>query len=109
MENLLAAIEAVLAAPETLQRVLIAADPQALTVGEMIKAMRAGLGRKPDLFPLPPTLLALLLRSAGRTEMYERLSGSLVADSSALLAWPRLGAADIYPDWSLRVMEGSVA
>jgi len=89
VENLLAAIEAVLAAPGTLQRVFIAADPQALTVGEMIEAMRAGLGRKPNVFPLPPPLLELLLRGAGRTEMYERLSGSLVADSSALLglAW----------------------
>ena len=89
VENLLAAIEAVLAAPGTLQRVFIAADPQALTVGEMIAAMRAGLGRKPNVFPLPPPLLELLLRGAGRTEMYERLSGSLVADSSALLglAW----------------------
>src|SRR5882672_810578 len=44
LENLSAAIEAVLAAPGTLQRVVIAADPQALTVAEMVAAMRHGLG-----------------------------------------------------------------
>jgi nucleoside-diphosphate-sugar epimerase len=65
VENLLAAIEAVLATPGTLQRVFIAADPQALTVGEMIEAMRAGIGRKPNVFPLPSPLLELLFRGAG--------------------------------------------
>jgi UDP-glucose 4-epimerase len=86
LENLLAAIEAVLAAPGTLRRTFIAADPQALTVAEMIAAMRHGLGRRPNVFPLPAALLQLLLRAAGREEIYQRLSGSLVADPSALLS-----------------------
>ena len=88
LENLLAAIEAVLAAPGTLRRAFIAADPQALTVAEMIAAMRHGLGRRPNVFPLPAAPLQLLLRAAGREEIYQRLSGSLVADPSALI---RLG------------------
>jgi nucleoside-diphosphate-sugar epimerase len=86
LENLLAAIEAVLAAPGTLRRAFIAADPQALTVAEMIAAMRHGLGRQPNVFPLPAALLQLLIRAAGREEIYQRLSGSLVADSSALIS-----------------------
>ena len=85
VENLLAAIEAVLAVPGTLRRPFIAADPQALTVAEMIAAMRDGLWRRPNVFPLPATLLELLLRAADREDIYERLSGSLVADSSALM------------------------
>src|SRR5712675_1045315 len=86
LENLSAAIEAVLAAPGTLQRVVIAADPQALTVAEMIAAMRRGLGRQPHVFPLPAALIELLLRAAGREEIHQRLSRSLVADSSALIS-----------------------
>jgi UDP-glucose 4-epimerase len=86
LENLSAAIEAVLAAPGTLRRVVIAADPQALTVAEMIAAMRSGLGRQPNVFPLPTALIGLLLRAAGREEIYQRLSGSLVADPSALIS-----------------------
>jgi nucleoside-diphosphate-sugar epimerase len=94
LENLLAAIETVLAAQGTLRRAFIVADPQALTVAEMIAAMRHGLGRRPNIFPLPAALLQLLLRTAGREEIYQRLSGSLVADPSALLSlgWaPPLG------------------
>jgi nucleoside-diphosphate-sugar epimerase len=86
VENLLAAIEAVLAAPGTLRRAFIAADRQALTVAEMVAAMRHGLGRQPNVFPLPAALLQLPLRAAGREEIYRLLSGSLVADPSALIS-----------------------
>src|SRR5271169_6418193 len=86
LENLSAAIEAVLAAPGTLRRAIIAADPQALTVGEMIAAMRHGLGRRPNVFPLPAALLQLILRAVGREEIYQRLSGPLVADPSDLIS-----------------------
>jgi nucleoside-diphosphate-sugar epimerase len=89
LENLSAAIDTVLAAPGTLRRVFIAADPQALTIAEMIAALRRGLGRQPNVFPLPPAFLEILLRAAGQEEIYWRLSGSLVADSTALtsLGW----------------------
>jgi nucleoside-diphosphate-sugar epimerase len=89
LENLAAAIETVLATPGTLQRVFVAADPQALTIGEMIAALRSGLDRRPNVFPFPPAVLAILFRAAGRDEIYPRLSGSLVADATALtsLGW----------------------
>jgi nucleoside-diphosphate-sugar epimerase len=85
LDNLTAAIDAVLTAPGPLRRPLIVADREVLTVPEMIAAMRAGLGRRPGLVPLPPAWLEAALRAAGRSEIYERLAGSLVADSSALL------------------------
>jgi nucleoside-diphosphate-sugar epimerase len=85
LENLLAAIELVLATPEVLRRPLIVSDPQALTIGEMIAAMRRGLRRRPNLFPFPQALLALSLRTVGREDVYLRMAGSLVADPSALL------------------------
>lgn len=88
LENLASAINTVLHVSAPLRRVLIAADPQPLTVGEMIAAMRQGLGRRPNVFWLPPTVIKLPLRAAGRQDTYELLSGSLVADASALM---RLG------------------
>ena len=97
VENLAAAIETVLGAPGTLRRPFIAADPQALTVAEMIAAMRRGLGRPPNVFPLPAALLAFMARTAGREEVYQRLSGTLVADPAALieLGWlPPLATPD---------------
>jgi nucleoside-diphosphate-sugar epimerase len=88
VENLLAAIETVLTTPETLRRPLIVADPQAVTVADMIAGMRRGLGRRPNVFSVPPALLELSLRAAGKEYVHERLSGAMVADPSALM---RLG------------------
>jgi UDP-glucose 4-epimerase len=86
LESLTGAIEAVLAAPGRLRRPLIVAEPEPLTVGEMVAALRRGLGRRPNLFPLPASVLAAAFRASGRQEAYERLAGSLVAHSSALAA-----------------------
>lgn len=85
LDNLAAAIELVLRVPEPLRRLLIAADPQALTVAEMIAALRQGLGRRADVFWLPPRLVELALHIAGRRDAYPLLAGSLIADPSALL------------------------
>ena len=90
LDNLTAAVEAVLAAPQPLRRPLIVADPDALTIPDMIAAMRRGLGRRPGLIRVPPRLLETGLRMAGRAETYQRLAGSLVAEPSALM---RLGWA----------------
>jgi len=88
LDNLVAAIDTVLAAPGRLRRPFLVADPAALTIPEMIAALRRGLNRSPGLIPVPPSLLEMALRAAGRTEIYQRLAGSLVADPAALL---RLG------------------
>ena len=85
VENLLSAVETVLAVPGTLRRALIVADQQALTVAEMIGAMRRGLNRRPNVFPLPVPLIELWLRAAGQEEIYRRLAGPLVVNCSALM------------------------
>lgn len=97
VDNLAAAIETVIGAPTPLRRPLIVADPEALTVPEMIAALRAGWGRSPGLVPIPVPVLALAARLAGREEAFARLSGSLVADPAALtnLGWaPPVGVRD---------------
>jgi nucleoside-diphosphate-sugar epimerase len=97
LDNLAAAVDCALAAPAPLRRPLIAADPQALTVGEMVAAMRRGLGRGPGLVPVPPRLLEAAMQAAGRSEAYERLGRPLIADPSALLGlgWaPPVATAD---------------
>ena len=88
LDNLVAAVDAVLAAPQRLARPFIVADEAPLTIPEMITAMRRGLGRGPGLIPVPSGLLEASLRLTGRAEIYQRLAGSLVADPSALM---RLG------------------
>jgi nucleoside-diphosphate-sugar epimerase len=89
LENLTEAIVTVLSTHEPLRRPLLVAEPDPLTIPEMIAALRQGLGRRPGLFTMPAPLLRALLHAAGRSEMYERLDGALVADASALtrLGW----------------------
>jgi UDP-glucose 4-epimerase len=86
VDNLVEAIDVVLRAPAPLRRPLIVADPAPLTLPEMIAALRKGLGRKPGLVPVPAWLVAQGCRLIGRSDMYGRLAGSLVADPAALAA-----------------------
>jgi len=86
LENLLAAIETVLVAPGTPRRAFIAADPKALTISEMIAAMRHGLGRRPNIISLPAALLQLILRAAGREEIYQRLDTPAARQPHELIA-----------------------
>jgi nucleoside-diphosphate-sugar epimerase len=90
LDNLAEAVHSVLSAAQPLRRPLIVADPEPLTIAEMIAAMRRGLGRRPGLIPVPEPLLEAAFRAGGRQEMYARLAGPLIADPSALL---RLGWA----------------
>jgi nucleoside-diphosphate-sugar epimerase len=85
LDNLVTAVDAVLSASVPVRRPLIVADPTPMTIPQMIAAMRRGLGRSPGLIPVPPRLLEAALRAAGRVEISERLSGSLVADPAALM------------------------
>lgn len=84
LDNLVEAVAKVLAAPAPLKRPFIVADPEPVTLGEMIGAMRRGLGRRAALFPVPRVALAAALGAMRQAETYQLLSGSLVADSSAL-------------------------
>jgi len=67
------------------RRSYVVADPEPLSVADMLAAMRAGLGRGPGLIPVPPSLLALAARLAGRSGAYKRLANGLVASPAALI------------------------
>ncbi len=89
VESLAAAVDTLLRAPEPLRAPFIAADPDPLTLPEMIAALRDGLGRRPGLLPVPESLLGLACRLTGRGELFERVAGGLVArgDGLARLGW----------------------
>jgi UDP-glucose 4-epimerase len=89
LHNLVEAVDCVLKAPAMLRRPLIVADPEPVTLPEMIAALRHGLGRRPGLIPVPRAVLAAACRLAGRADTLERLAGDLVAEPEALkrLGW----------------------
>jgi nucleoside-diphosphate-sugar epimerase len=84
-QNLIDAIRFTLAAPVTQGETYIVADPDALTLAEIIAALRAGQGRPPGLLPVPPACIALAARVMGRGEEWQRLGGAQVADPAKLL------------------------
>ncbi|KMO11997.1 NAD-dependent epimerase/dehydratase family protein [Methylobacterium indicum] len=86
VESLGDAVDAVLRAPGPLRRPLIVAEAEPVSVPEMIGALRAGLGRRPALVPVPEALLGGALALTGRRDLRERLAGSLVARAAGLAA-----------------------
>jgi nucleoside-diphosphate-sugar epimerase len=93
VESLSAAVATALAVPQRLDRPLVVSDPDPLTLPEMIAALRAGLGRRPGLVPVPTGLLGLACRAAGHEEAFARLSTNLVAraDGLSALGWMPAG------------------
>ena len=86
VDNLIGAIQLAMTSPATRDETYVIADLHALTLPEIIAALRAALGRPPGLFPLPPALLANALRLIGRHDLWQRLGGSLVVDPAKLAA-----------------------
>jgi UDP-glucose 4-epimerase len=89
LDNLAAAVDTVLRAQGPLKRPFIVADPEPITIPEIVTALRKGFGRGPGLIPVPSFLLRGAATLAGRREAYERLAGALVASPQALrdLGW----------------------
>jgi nucleoside-diphosphate-sugar epimerase len=85
-ENLIGAIHFVLGAENTVGETYLVADPTPLTLAEIVAAMRAGLGRRAGLIPIPAALLAAPLKAAGRADLWDRLGGTSVVDPGKLLA-----------------------
>ena len=97
LDNLVAAIEVVSTAPAPLRCPLIVADPDPLSISQMITAVRMGLGRGPGLIHVPLGMLEKSFRFAGRSDLYRRLAEPLVGSPARLarLGWgPRLTTSD---------------
>jgi UDP-glucose 4-epimerase len=85
VENLAEAIAFALTPACPARRAYLVADPETVSVAEMIAAMRAGMGRGPGLIPIPAGWLRALARLAGKGDAFATLSGGLVARPEALL------------------------
>jgi nucleoside-diphosphate-sugar epimerase len=86
LENLAAAIAFALTPDCPARRSFIVADPDAMSIPQMITAMRAGIGQQPGLFSVSEALLAGIAGIMGQGERFEKLSAGLVALPDALIA-----------------------
>lgn len=94
VESLADAIRHVIEAPEAAGGTFAVCDHPALSVAEILAALRSGMGRRPGLFSLPDAALAAAIAATGRGAAWQRLSGPLVADPSRLEATGWRPAAD---------------
>jgi UDP-glucose 4-epimerase len=85
IENLAGAVAFALSEACPPRQAYIVADPEIVTVAEIVTALRAGSGARPGLFRMPPRLMALVARLAGQEDTFERLSRGLVARPGALM------------------------
>ncbi len=85
IDNLAAAITFVLRHPASSGETYVVSDLQPLTLAEIVTALRAGLGRPPGLFNVPPGLIRRGLTVLGRGRQWNQLSGDLIVDPGKLV------------------------
>jgi nucleoside-diphosphate-sugar epimerase len=84
VDNLNAAIRFALARPPAGRSTYVVADPEPLSIADLLTALRAAAGRRPGLLALPAPLVLGLCRIAG-SGLWERLGTSLVVDPGKLM------------------------
>ena len=83
--NLVAALRHILQT-ETDSGSFIVADDAPVTMAEIIRAVRHGLGGRAMLLPVPEVAVAAALRLTGKADLADRLTGDLVVDAARLRA-----------------------
>jgi nucleoside-diphosphate-sugar epimerase len=84
VDNLSAAIRFALARPPAGPQTYVIADPDPVSIADILTVLRAAAGRRPGLLALPAPLVLGLCRLAGGG-LWERLGTSLVVDPGKLL------------------------
>ena len=86
VENFPGAVATVLGNPRALGETYIVADPEPRTVGEVVADMRASLGRRRNLFPMPRGGLELGLKAIGGRGIWEKIGIPFIASADKLRA-----------------------
>lgn len=89
LDNLIAAIIFALNNPATIGETYLVADSGPMTMSEIFMILRKVQGRSLMSINVPPVVMHLLLAMCGRKDLWSRLSGDLVVDTSKLesLGW----------------------
>jgi nucleoside-diphosphate-sugar epimerase len=88
--NLADAISACIQHPLASGETFLLSDGQDVSTSGLIRMIASGMGRRVVLFSLPPVILKILFRIAGKAETVEKLSGTFLVDASKirnLLGW----------------------
>jgi UDP-glucose 4-epimerase len=94
LDDVVAATVRAIDDPDMAGKTIILADPEPLSLADMLRTLRDGLGRPARLFAFPESLLRLPFRLTGRTDLWDRIGGPMVAQPDAAL---RLGLTSRLP------------
>ena len=100
VHNLVAAIAHVLRHQASGGETYVVADPQPVSLPDIVRALRARRGRAPLLLKTPPALVRIGVAMLGRGRHWDQLDGQLIVDPAKLLAagWrPDRRACDAAP------------
>jgi nucleoside-diphosphate-sugar epimerase len=86
MDNLISAVRFALEDARSENQTFLVADPETISVAELVALLRKAAGRKPSLVPIPPALLSAALALIGKRDISLRLAGTLIAEPTKLLA-----------------------
>jgi UDP-glucose 4-epimerase len=96
VDNLISAIIFALNNPITIGETYLVADSKPMTIGEILTMLRKIQGRSSSTISVPQVIVRLLLIMCGRKDVWVRLSGDLVVDTSKLESVGWRPAIDTY-------------
>ena len=96
VDNLISAIIFALNNPVTIGETYLVADSMPRTMSEIFAILRKMQGRSLTTIYIPQVIVRLLLMLCGRTDLWSRLSGNFVVDTSKLESVGWRPAIDTY-------------
>jgi UDP-glucose 4-epimerase len=86
VENFNSVVGLALRNEAAINRIFVVADPDPLTVADMITGLRRKMGRRPGLFYVPPALLSAALTALGLRRVWTRIGEPFVISTARLQA-----------------------
>jgi len=86
LDNLISAVVLVLTTPAASGQTYLVADPEALTLADIVTTLRIAAGSPPRLFAVPPGVIESIFAMVRRRDLWDRLGGNLVVDPGKLMA-----------------------
>lgn len=85
IDAMLGAIQFVITSPVAAGETYIVADERPVTLAAVIAALRGAAGRAPMLVPIPPALFRGAANAIGRSDLWDRIGGELIAEPTKLI------------------------
>jgi nucleoside-diphosphate-sugar epimerase len=84
IENLVSAVILVLQREDIVNQLFLVADAEPISILDLLKELRRGLGRRANMIPIPQSLLAKIFKVMGMSDVWLRLGGTLVVSCERL-------------------------